>query len=159
MQAVDMRPLPALLALAVAAAGTTGVAAAALARADAGGTLVATVGPGFTIDLADGSGKHVDVVEEGHYSILVRDRSAEHNFVLASKPDGTRVRIDSGVEFVGDATFEVDLFPARYGYACSPHWQVMNGQLLVTMKAPPTAKKPAKPKSKKKPKKKKKRKS
>jgi hypothetical protein len=96
------------------------------ARAD-GNLLVATVGPGFTIDVADGAGKHVDSLPAGHYTLVVHDLSAEHNFVLADKPAGLRLRVETEVEFVGDKTFEIDLQPGRYAYACSPHWEVMNG--------------------------------
>jgi len=93
--------------------------------------LVATVGPGFTIGLADANGKAVDVVTAGHYTLVVHDLSAEHNFVLANKPDGLRLRVETTVEFVGDKSFEIDLAEGRYGYACSPHWQVMNGSLTA----------------------------
>jgi len=133
---------------------------AAAAHADGDHTLVATVGPGYTIDLADASGKHVDVVPAGHYTLVVHDLSAEHNFVLANKPDGLRLRVETEVEFVGDRTFEIDLAPGPYAYACSPHWQVMNGRLtaIAPTVAKPKAKPNAKPKPKKKAKPKKKRK-
>lgn len=93
--------------------------------------LVATVGPGFTIGLADANGKPVDVVTAGHYTLVVHDLSAEQNFVLANKPDGLRLRVETTVEFVGDKSFDIDLAEGRYGYACSPHWQVMNGSLTA----------------------------
>jgi hypothetical protein len=126
-------------------------------RPDGAHLLVGTVGPGFTIDLADASGRHVDEVPAGHYTFVVHDLSAEHNFVFANKPDGQRVRIETEVEFVGDKTFEVDLAAGRYAYACSPHWQVMNGSLVADAPAvkPAPAPKPkpkAKPKPKQKPK-------
>lgn len=95
------------------------------------GVLVATVGPDFTIRLDNSSGQRVNSVPEGAYRLLVRDLSSEHNFVLANKPDGLRLRIDSGVEFVGDKTFEIQLERGAYGFACSPHWQTMNGNLTV----------------------------
>src|SRR4051794_27520074 len=96
------------------------------ARAD-GDVLVATVGPGFTIDVADAAGKHVDSLPAGHYTLVVHDLSAEHNFVLADKPAGLHLHVQTEVEFVGDKTFAIDLQPGRYAYACSPHWEVMNG--------------------------------
>jgi plastocyanin len=92
--------------------------------------LVATVGPGFTIDLADASGKHVDSVVAGRYEVLVHDRSDEHNFVLGNKATGARP-VSTTIEFVGDQTFTVDLTPGSYGCACSPHFQTMNGSLTV----------------------------
>ena len=105
------------------------LAAAPGARSDLP-RLVATVGPGFTIDLADARGAHVDVVTAGRYEVLVHDLSAEHNFAFGSKT-GTALLVDSGVEFVGDKTFTVDLPRGFYAYACSPHWQIMNGRLTV----------------------------
>ena len=95
------------------------------------GRLVATVGPDFTIRIDDSNGQRVQSVPEGAYTLLVRDLSAEHNFVLADKPAGLKLRVDSGVEFVGEKTFEIQLERGAYGYACSPHWQVMNGTLTV----------------------------
>ncbi|HEV8250693.1 MAG TPA: hypothetical protein VGQ15_12030 [Gaiellaceae bacterium] len=101
------------------------------------GRLVGTVGPGFTIDLADANGNHVDTVVAGRYEILVHDLSDMHNFVLGNKATGERP-ITTGVEFVGDQTFTVDLVPGLYVYACSPHFDVMNGRLTVV--PPPTPK-------------------
>jgi plastocyanin len=109
------------LALAVLASALDGEAPA---------RLVATVGPGFTIDLADANGNHVDSVVAGRYEVLVHDLSDMHNFVLGNKATGARP-VTTEVEFVGDQTFTVDLTPGAYGYACSPHFQTMNGSLTV----------------------------
>ncbi len=95
------------------------------------GVLIATVGPDFTIRVDDANGQRVNSVPEGAYRLLVRDLSSEHNFVLADKPAGLRLRIDSGVEFIGEKTFEIQLERGAYGFACSPHWQTMNGSLTV----------------------------
>jgi hypothetical protein len=108
------------------------------ARAD-GNVLVATVGPGFTIDVADTSGKHVDSVPVGHYTLVVHDLSAEHNFVLADKPAGLHLRVETEVEFVGDKSFEIDLTEGRYAYACSPHFEVMNGGFTAFVATKPPA--------------------
>jgi hypothetical protein len=99
--------------------------------------LIATVGPGFTIELDDAAGRRVDRITAGRYEVLVHDRSPEHNFVLGSKVTGRRY-FDSGVEFVGDKTFVVALTPGPHAYACSPHFQTMNGQLTVLAAAPKT---------------------
>ena len=109
------------------------VAAALGGATTAGGDLpqlVGTVGPEFKIDLADASGKHVDEVTPGDYVLLVHDRSDIHNFVLGSKSTGERLA-QTTVEFVGDQTFTIHLERGQYGYACSPHFEVMNGSLLV----------------------------
>ena len=107
--------------------------------------LVATVGPEFTIDLADANGRHVDTLTAGTYTLLIHDRADIHDFHLANKPDGARLNLTSGIEFVGDKTFTIDLTPGRYAYACSPHWQVMNGAFVVvpasTPPSSPTARK------------------
>jgi hypothetical protein len=97
--------------------------------------LVGTVGPGFTIDLADATGRHADVLTAGQYELLVHDLSAEHNFVLGSKTTGERVA-STEVPFVGDQTFTISLAPGPYAYACSPHFEVMNGRLQVIAPAP-----------------------
>lgn len=98
--------------------------------------LVATVGPGFTIGLADANGARVDSIPSGRYELLVHDLSDLHNFVLGNKGTAERY-VDSGVEFVGDVTVTVDLPVGRYGYACSPHFEVMNGSLTVFRAPPP----------------------
>lgn len=125
-----MRTFALIGALAVA------TVAAVAARGEDARMLVATVGPGFDIALTHPDGRRVSQLTAGTYTIAVRDRSDIHNFKLANKPDGLRVNIDSGVEFVGDKTFTVDLQPGSYGYACSPHWQTMNGGFTVVGAAP-----------------------
>ena len=97
--------------------------------------LIGTVGPGFTMSLEDASGADVRTLVAGRYELLVRDLSDEHNFVLGKKSTGERPA-QTTVEFVGEQTFIVDLTPGLWVYACSPHFQTMNGQLTVT--APPT---------------------
>jgi hypothetical protein len=103
--------------------------------------LVGTVGPGFTIDLADANGNHVDEVVAGRYTLLVHDLSNIHNFVLGNKSTGERLATTE-VEFVGDETFTIDLVPGLYVYACSPHFQIMFGRLQVVA-APSPAPAPA----------------
>jgi len=99
--------------------------------------LVGTVGPGFTIDLADANGKHVDEVVAGRYTLLVHDLADIHNFVLGSKSTGERLATTE-VPFVGDMTFTIELVPGLYTYACSPHFQTMNGHLQVVSAPSPT---------------------
>jgi hypothetical protein len=98
--------------------------------------LVATVGPGFTIDLADADGRHVNRILAGTYELLVHDLSAEHNFALGSKTTQQRIA-ETTVEFVGDQTFTIELPVGSYGYACSPHWQIMNGSFVTYLPTPP----------------------
>ena len=58
----------------------------------------------------------------------------------ADMPAGLKLQVDSG-EFVGEKTFEIQLDRGAYGYACSPHWQIMNGTLTV-FPAPVTTPRP-----------------
>jgi plastocyanin len=112
---------------------------AAARRADTP-TLTAIVGTndGFTITLNDASGKKVSRIAPGTYTVLVEDRSALHNFHLASNEDPT-VDFRTELEFVGEKSFTVTFRDTtRYAYACEPHWQVMNGEFFVTnTPAPP----------------------
>jgi plastocyanin len=92
--------------------------------------LVGTVGPGFTIDLADANGKHVDVLTAGTYNLLVHDLSDVHNFALGSQTTGSRI-LTGSIEGVGDEHYTLNLTPGRYAYACSAHPDTMNGTFTV----------------------------
>jgi plastocyanin len=118
-----------LLALAAVALGAGRGDGPAIPR------LVGTVGPGFTIDLADANGTHINSVVAGRYEVLVHDLSDEHNFVLGNKATGERP-VQTEVAFVGDRSFSVELEPGLYVYACSPHFETMNGRLTVVPRAP-----------------------
>jgi hypothetical protein len=100
--------------------------------------LVATVGPGFAIGLTDGAGIPVQRLAPGRYDVHVRDLSNEHNFVLGHKSTGRRP-IETEVAFVGELDVVVDLVPGEWVFACSPHFQTMNGRLMVAAPPPPTA--------------------
>ena len=117
---------------------------AAARRADTP-TLTAIVGTndGFTITLNDASGKKVSRIAPGTYTVLVEDRSALHNFHLASNEDPT-VDFRTDLEFVGKKSFTVTFRDnTRYAYACEPHWQTMNGEFFVTnTPAPPPPPRP-----------------
>jgi len=64
-----------------------GASASAAGNADDLPLLVGTVGPGFTIDLADAQGKHVDVLTEGKYQLLIHDLAdVQLRAVTASGP-------------------------------------------------------------------------
>jgi hypothetical protein len=114
-----------LLLLAVA----LGIVGAPSANAETR-VLVGTVGPGFTIGLADAAGTPVEAVPAGRYEFVVHDLSDIHNFVLGKKATGERP-VQTEVEFVGDKSFTVDLTRGLWVYACSPHFQTMFGRLTV----------------------------
>jgi hypothetical protein len=97
-------------------------------------TLDAIVGTNdaFTIGLFFPDGRPVRTLAPGTYTVLVHDRSAIHNFHLASNFDPT-VNFRTDVDFVGDRSFTVTFRPdTEYVYACEPHWQVMNGRFTTT---------------------------
>ncbi len=83
-----------LLCLLPLALGTAPAANGDLTR------LVGTVGPGFTMDLADANGKHVGELAPGRYELVVHDLSDIHNFVLGSKTTQERLA-STEVPFVG----------------------------------------------------------
>jgi hypothetical protein len=99
--------------------------------------LVGTDGPGYTIDLVDANGQHVDVLTAGTYTLLVHDLSDIHNFALGDSTTNTRL-VTTGIDFVGDQTFTLDLEPGSYVYACSAHFQTMFGAFRVVAPPPPT---------------------
>jgi plastocyanin len=90
-------------------------------------TLVATVGPGFTIRLTR-NGRRVSRLRRGRYRIVVRDRSASHNFHLV----GRGVNKRTTVGFRGTRTWTVTLRRGRYRFVCDPHRTRMRGTFRVT---------------------------
>src|SRR3954452_12478153 len=91
--------------------------------------LQAIVGTGdaFDIGLFFPNGDRVVTLAPGTYTVVVHDRSAIHNFHLASNFDST-VDFKTEIPFVGDQTFTVTFRPdTEYAYACEPHFQTMNG--------------------------------
>jgi hypothetical protein len=106
----------------------------ATSTADGLPLLIGTDGPGFTIDLTDANGTHVDQLVAGQYQLLVHDMSDIHNFALGSQTTNTRI-LQTDIPFVGDQTFNLTLTPGRYAYACSAHPFQMNGTFVVV---PPT---------------------
>jgi plastocyanin len=90
-------------------------------------TLVATVGPGATIRLTR-NGRRISRVRRGRYRIVVRDRSAMHNFHLI----GRGVNKRTTVRFRGSRTWLVTFRPGRYRFVCDPHARRMRGSFRVT---------------------------
>jgi plastocyanin len=90
-------------------------------------TLTATVGPGRTISLRSGS-RRVTRLAAGRYRIVVRDRSAHHNFHLR----GPGVNKKTAVGFTGSVTWTVTLRRGSYRFVCDPHAALMKGSFRVT---------------------------
>lgn len=92
-------------------------------------TLVATVGPGATISLRTSRGARVTRLKAGRYRIVVRDRSAKHDFHLT----GPGVNKKTGVRFRGSVTWTVTFRKGRtYRFVCDPHRRQMRGSFRTT---------------------------
>ena len=92
-------------------------------------TLYAAVGPNDTITLKTARGTRVRNVRAGTYTIVVRDRGAEHNFRLF----GRGLSKATGVSFVGKKVWKRVRLRAgrRYTFQCDPHADHMRGTFRV----------------------------
>jgi hypothetical protein len=90
--------------------------------------LVGTVGPGSTISLKTASGRKIATLPRGTYSITVRDRSEDHNFVIRGAGVNKAV---TGVDFVGTKTVTVRLGAGRVSFVCAPHADEMRGSFVI----------------------------
>jgi large repetitive protein len=79
--------------------------------------LYGTVGPGFTITLADAAGTPVTQLNPGSYRIVVHDLSTAHNFHLS----GPGVDMSTTVPFSGEVVWTVTLSSGSYKFQCDPH--------------------------------------
>jgi hypothetical protein len=126
--------LPAMRALLAAAVATTALVLALAGGAGAQSpTLFATVGPGFSIRLADASGNRVLSLAPGTYTIEVRDQGDMHNFHLSGPG------VDKATEVDGTGTFlwTVALTDGSYHYDCDAHPLQMKGDFTVGNAPPP----------------------
>ena len=106
--------------------GALALAGSAQAATPSKTTLVASVGPGFTISLKKGAAK-VSTLKPGAYVIKVSDKSTFHNFRLR----GPGVNKATSVAFMGSKTFRVTLKAGSYRYQCDPHRSQMRGSFTV----------------------------
>lgn len=100
--------------------------------------LLGTVGPGFTITLADAGGRLVTQLDPGAYEITVRDLSDEHNFRLF----GPGVEEFTQVETTGTVTWTVTFREGRYTVQCDPHSTQMVQRFTVGSPPPEPTPKP-----------------
>jgi plastocyanin len=89
--------------------------------------LVASVGPGFSIALKTAAGALVKTLPAGSYTIVVRDRSEEHNFHLS----GRGLDKTTSVGSAATTTWRVRLAAGTYTFRCDPHAPVMHGSIRV----------------------------
>ena len=114
-----------LLALAaVASAALVGALALAVPGSAAVPRLVATVGPGDAITLRTAAGAAVRTLRAGTYTVVVRDRSNEHNFRIT----GPGVNKATGVGQTGTVTWKIRVLRGKaYRFVCDPHADEMRG--------------------------------
>src|SRR5262249_39964141 len=95
--------------------------------------LIARVGlhDAYTISLRTPSGGLVRALPAGTYTIVVHDYSKLHNFPLGSQTANKRL-FTTGRAWGGTRRYALTLTPGRYAYACSVHYQTMNGTFVVT---------------------------
>jgi hypothetical protein len=114
-----------VLPLAAAAAAAV-VAALSFAATGTAATpkLVASVGPGETITLRTSSGAPVRALRAGVYTVVVKDKSNEHNFRIV----GPGVSKATGVGSTGTVTWKIKLVRGKgYRFQCDPHSDDMRG--------------------------------
>jgi plastocyanin len=114
-----------LLPLAVLAAA---LVASSVASAKDGTGLRGEVGPGFSIEVKNGS-KDLKTIKAGTYTIKIQDKSSSHNFHLI----GPGLNKSTTVAFTGEKSWKVKLRPGKYTYQCDPHASSgMKGSFKVT---------------------------
>jgi plastocyanin len=90
--------------------------------------LTGVTGPGFTIELKQGS-KDVKTLKAGTYTIKIEDKSSIHNFHLK----GPGVNKLTTVPFTGTQSWTVKLKKGTYTYQCDIHAvDGMTGTFKVT---------------------------
>jgi plastocyanin len=105
------------------------VALVASSAASAKGTgLRGEVGPGFSIEVKNGS-RDLKTIKAGTYTIKIQDKSSSHNFHLK----GPGLNKSTSVAFMGETTWRIKLRPGTYTYQCDPHaFSGMKGTFRVT---------------------------
>lgn len=84
----------------------------------------------FKITLTFPDGRKVRSLPAGTYRFVVHDYSKVHNFALGSQTQNKRI-FTTGIPWVGTRTYTLKLVPGSYAYACSAHFQTMNGRFVV----------------------------
>ena len=95
---------------------------------EAGGTLSASVGPGFEISLTGADGADVSTLPVGSYTVEVDDQADIHNFHLT----GPGVDEATAVGETGAATWDVTFEAGTYTFVCDPHASSMSGSFEVS---------------------------
>lgn len=85
----------------------------------------------YVISLRLPDGTKVTSIPAGTYTFVIHDYSRFHNFALGSQTDNKRL-FTTGIRWVGTKRYTLTLTPGTYAYACSAHFQTMNGTFTVT---------------------------
>ena len=101
------------------------IVAAAVALPALGATpkIAGTVGPSFTITIAN----KTKPTKAGKYVLVVSDKSSIHNFRLK----GPGVNVATSVPATGPKSFKVTLKKGRYTFLCDPHPTSMRGSFTI----------------------------
>jgi hypothetical protein len=122
-----MRKYGALLIMTIVVAAV--LVAGASARRSATPVLTGTVGPGFTINLKQGS-KTVKTLKAGTYKFVIHDKSSIHGWSLDG-PHGFAKDI-SPVPGTGTKTVTLKLKAGGYKFYCPAHEAEMFGHFKAT---------------------------
>ena len=117
-----------LILLASAAVVSAVLVAGASATRSVTPTLVGTDGPGFTINLKQGT-KAVKTLKAGTYKFVIHDKSSIHGWSLDG-PHGFAKDI-SAVPFSGTKTVTLKLKAGSYKFYCPAHEAEMFGHFTV----------------------------
>ena len=85
----------------------------------------------YVINLRFATGGKVTSIPAGTYTFVIHDYSKIHNFALGSQTQNVRL-FTTGIRWRGTKRYTLDLTPGTYAYACSAHFQTMNGTFVVT---------------------------
>ena len=117
-----------LVLLATAAVVSAVLVAGASATRSVTPTLVGTDGPGYTINLKQGT-KAVKTLKAGTYKFVIHDKASIHGWSLDG-PHGFAKDI-SPVPFTGTKTVTLKLKAGSYKFYCPAHESTMFGHFTV----------------------------
>ncbi len=117
-----------LVLLATAAVVSAVLVAGASATRSVTPTLVGTDGPGYTINLKQGT-KAVKTLKAGTYKFVIHDKASIHGWSLDG-PHGFAKDI-SPVPFTGTKTVTLKLKAGSYKFYCPAHESIMFGHFTV----------------------------
>jgi plastocyanin len=89
----------------------------------------------YIITLKFPDGRMVTTIPAGTYTFVIHDYSKIHNFALGSQTENRRL-FTGGIRWTGTKRYVLTLTPGSYAYACSAHFQTMNGTFTVTAPGP-----------------------